>query len=173
MSSKPSSCHRHRQREFSTLGSELETLKIPIALKTYHPSLYSPIGELICPAYHELCNTAPVAVSGQCPNACNFNGDFVEGRYNYFLDFMVMIVVNIPSPATTMTMASISQMEFVNVKLATLTLTVPSHCAPSEPSILQQLEEVVVMPNYHRPFPGGARKLFNIFGSSYCDEVTK
>ncbi|XLS93730.1 hypothetical protein HN51_069738, partial [Arachis hypogaea] len=100
--------------------------KIPIALKTYHPSLYSPIGELICPAYHELCNTAPVAVSGQCPNACNFNGDFVEGRYNYFLDFMVMIVVNIPSPATTMTMASISQMEFVNVKLATLTLTVPS-----------------------------------------------
>lgn len=47
------------------------------------------------------------------------------------------------------------------------------HCAPSEPSILQQLEEVVVMPNYHRLFPGGARKLFNIFGSSYCDEAAK
>ncbi|XP_016202747.1 coiled-coil domain-containing protein SCD2-like isoform X1 [Arachis ipaensis] len=29
------------------------------------------------------------------------------------------------------------------------------------------------MPNYHRPFPGGARKLFNIFGSSYCDENAK
>jgi len=47
------------------------------------------------------------------------------------------------------------------------------HCAPSELSILQQLEEVVVMPNYHRLFPGGARKLFNIFGSSYCDEAAK
>lgn len=47
------------------------------------------------------------------------------------------------------------------------------HCAPSEPSILQQLEEVVVMPNYHRLFPGGARKLFNIFGSTYCDEAAK
>lgn len=47
------------------------------------------------------------------------------------------------------------------------------HCAPSESSILQQLEEVVVMPNYHRLFPGGARKLFNIFGSSYCDTVAK
>jgi hypothetical protein len=47
------------------------------------------------------------------------------------------------------------------------------HCAPSEPSILQQLEEVVVMPNYHRLFPGGARKLFNFFGSSYCDAAAK
>lgn len=47
------------------------------------------------------------------------------------------------------------------------------HCAPSEPSILQQLEEVVVMPNYHRLFPSGARKLFNIFGSTYCDEAAK
>jgi len=47
------------------------------------------------------------------------------------------------------------------------------HCAPREPSILQQLEEVVVMPNYNRLFPGGARKLFNIFGNSYCDEAAK
>lgn len=47
------------------------------------------------------------------------------------------------------------------------------HCAPSESSILQQLEEVVVTPNYHRLFPGGARKLFNIFGTSYCDEAAK
>lgn len=46
------------------------------------------------------------------------------------------------------------------------------HCAPSEPSILQQLEEVVVKPNYHRLYPG-ARKLFNIFGGSYCDAAAK
>lgn len=48
------------------------------------------------------------------------------------------------------------------------------HCAPSEPSILQQLEEAVVMPNYHRLFPvGGARIFFNIFGSTYCDDAAK
>lgn len=47
------------------------------------------------------------------------------------------------------------------------------HCAPSEPSILQQLEEVVVMPNYHRLFPGGARKIFNLFGNSRCDAAAK
>ncbi|KAJ1375731.1 Peptidase M8, leishmanolysin, partial [Sesbania bispinosa] len=36
-------------------------------------------GELICPAYHELCHTDPVSVSGQCPNSCscpsNCNGN--------------------------------------------------------------------------------------------------
>ncbi|KAJ0085565.1 hypothetical protein Patl1_09091 [Pistacia atlantica] len=48
------------------------------------------------------------------------------------------------------------------------------HCAPSEPSILQQLEEVVVTPNYHRLFPGGgAQKLFNLFVTSNCDEAAK
>ncbi|KAL8153971.1 hypothetical protein V2J09_011731 [Rumex salicifolius] len=47
------------------------------------------------------------------------------------------------------------------------------HCAPSEPSILQQLEEVVVMPNYHRLFPGGPRKLLSFFGNSYCDVAAK
>ncbi|KAF7851583.1 hypothetical protein BT93_L3580 [Corymbia citriodora subsp. variegata] len=49
------------------------------------------------------------------------------------------------------------------------------HCAPSEPSVLQQLEEVVVMPNYHRLFPGGARKLINnLFNKQYdCDAAAK
>lgn len=49
------------------------------------------------------------------------------------------------------------------------------HCAPSEPSVLQQLEEVVVMPNYHRLFPGGARKLINnLFNKQYdCDSAAK
>ncbi|KAK4859689.1 hypothetical protein QYF36_010029 [Acer negundo] len=42
-------------------------------------------------------------------------------------------------------------------------------CAPS---ILQQLEEVVVKPNYHRLYPS-ARKLFDIFGGSYCDGAAK
>ena len=45
------------------------------------------IGELICPAYHELCNTGMVVDSGRCPGACNFNGDCVDGRCHCFLGF--------------------------------------------------------------------------------------
>lgn len=47
------------------------------------------------------------------------------------------------------------------------------HCAPSELSILQQLEEVVVMPNYHRLFPGGPRKFLNYFRGKDCDGAAK
>lgn len=45
------------------------------------------VGELICPAYHELCSTNLLPVSGQCPNSCNFNGDCVDGRCHCFLGF--------------------------------------------------------------------------------------
>jgi len=55
--------------------------------KTIYSLLHFSIGELICPAYHELCNTDPVAVSGQCPNSCNFNGDCVDGKCQCFLGF--------------------------------------------------------------------------------------
>ncbi|GLT73830.1 hypothetical protein SLA2020_456630 [Shorea laevis] len=44
-------------------------------------------GELICPAYHELCGTGPLPVSGQCPNSCNFNGDCIEGKCHCLLGF--------------------------------------------------------------------------------------
>lgn len=47
------------------------------------------------------------------------------------------------------------------------------HCAPSESSILQQLEEVVVMPNYNRLYPTGARKILNIFRGRNCDKAAK
>lgn len=46
------------------------------------------------------------------------------------------------------------------------------HCAPSEPSILQQLEAAVVVPNYNRLMPGG-RSLFSIFDNSYCSTAAK
>lgn len=49
--------------------------------------LLQTLGELICPAYHELCDVDPEPVSGQCPNACNFNGDCINGRCNCFLGF--------------------------------------------------------------------------------------
>ncbi|KAF5942914.1 hypothetical protein HYC85_020556 [Camellia sinensis] len=48
------------------------------------------------------------------------------------------------------------------------------HCAPSESSILQQLEVVVVMPNYNRLFPiGTSWRRFPFFKSSYCDAAAK
>ncbi|KAL5987126.1 hypothetical protein ACLOJK_041122 [Asimina triloba] len=46
------------------------------------------------------------------------------------------------------------------------------HCAPSEPSILQQLEAAVVMPNYNRLIPG-SRTLFSILDSGYCAAAAK
>ncbi|KAF7817552.1 Leishmanolysin-like peptidase [Senna tora] len=184
-------------------------------------------GELICPAYHELCSTDTVISKRELAYAT--------------LHF------NDPAPAIAMVMVGASPMGFANVKMVILALTARlflqssnyywisylsltyyaavcdeqcslhggvcdngvcefccsdyagytcqnssmllsnlsvcknvlgsdvsgQHCAPSEPSILQQLEEAVVMPNYHRLFPGGARKLFNIFGSTYCNEAAK
>ncbi|KAI8015100.1 Leishmanolysin-like peptidase [Camellia lanceoleosa] len=48
------------------------------------------------------------------------------------------------------------------------------HCAPSESSILQQLEEVVVMPNYNRLFPIGVSWIvFSRVKNSYCDATAK
>ncbi|KAJ7558534.1 hypothetical protein O6H91_04G044600 [Diphasiastrum complanatum] len=46
------------------------------------------------------------------------------------------------------------------------------HCAPSEASVLQQLEAAVVMPNYNRLIPSG-RSLFHIFDNGYCQAAAK
>ncbi|GLJ40295.1 hypothetical protein SUGI_0828070 [Cryptomeria japonica] len=46
------------------------------------------------------------------------------------------------------------------------------HCAPSEPSILQQLEAAVVMPNYNRLIPS-SRILFGILDNGYCAAAAK
>ncbi|KAK4276611.1 hypothetical protein QN277_014740 [Acacia crassicarpa] len=185
-------------------------------------------GELICPAYHELCTTNPVEVPVQCPSSCNFNGDCIDGRCHCFLgfhghdcsrrscprncngkgkclsngiceckdgytgidcstavcddqcslhggvcdngvcEFRCSDYAGYTCQNSSMLLSSLSVCKNVLGKDVS-----GQHCAPSEPSILQQLEEVVVMPNYHRLFPGGARKLFNIFGSTYCDEAAK
>lgn len=44
-------------------------------------------GELICPAYHELCSVDPILKSGQCPKSCNSNGDCVDGKCHCFIGF--------------------------------------------------------------------------------------
>ncbi|KAF5739403.1 hypothetical protein HS088_TW12G00608 [Tripterygium wilfordii] len=185
-------------------------------------------GELICPAYHELCRTSPVSVSG-CPNSCNFYGDCVNGRCHCFLGFhghdcskrscpgncnrhgkclpSGICECNSGHAGVDCSTAVCDEQcslhggvcdngvcefrcsDYAGYTCQNSSMLISSlsicknvlerdisgqHCAPSEPSILQQLEEVVVMPNYHRLFPGGAQKLFNILGGSkYCDTAAK
>ena len=45
------------------------------------------LGELLCPAYHELCSKDSVSVPGKCPNTCSFNGDCVDGKCFCFLGY--------------------------------------------------------------------------------------
>ncbi|PQQ13587.1 leishmanolysin [Prunus yedoensis var. nudiflora] len=172
-------------------------------------------GELLCPAYHELCSTSLVPATGQCPKSCHFNGDCVEGRTcpsncsgrgnclsnglcecrngytgidcstavcdeqcslhggvcdDGVCEFRCSDYAGYSCQNSTMLQSSLKVCKDV---LENVNSGAGQHCAPSEPSILQQLEDVVVMPNYHRLFPGGARKLFSIFGTSYCDMTAK
>ncbi|KAA8537669.1 hypothetical protein F0562_027341 [Nyssa sinensis] len=205
-------------------------------------------GELICPAYHELCSTDAVPVSGQCPNSCNFNGDCVDGRCHCFLGFHGYDCTKRSCPSNcnghgkclqnglcecengytgidcstaclglTQRLSNIDKQrqacpsvcdeqcslhggvcdngvcEFRCSDYAGYTCQNSSklvsslsvckdvlksdesgqHCAPSESSILQQLEEVVVIPNYQRLYPNGARKLFSLLSGNYCDAAAK
>ncbi|KAB5568973.1 hypothetical protein DKX38_002766 [Salix brachista] len=185
-------------------------------------------GELICPAYQELCSTVSVPVPGQCPSSCNFNGDCVDGRCHCFIGFHGHDCSKRSCPgncngqgkcvsngicrcengytgidcstavcdeqcslhggvcdngvcefrcsdyAGYTCQNSSTLLSSLSVCKNVLESDISGqHCAPSESSTLQQVEEVVVIPNYHRLFPGGARKLFNIFGCGYCDAAAK
>lgn len=185
-------------------------------------------GELICPAYHELCHVNPVSVSDQCPSSCNFNGDCIDGKCHCFLGFEGRDCSKRSCPGncskhgkclrngvcecengytgidcstaicdeqcslhggvcdngvcefrcsdyagytcqnSSMLLPSLSVCQDVLRKDA-----LGQHCAPSELSILQQLEEVVVMPNYHRLFPAGPRKILNLIRGRDCDGASK
>ena len=46
------------------------------------------------------------------------------------------------------------------------------HCAPSEPSILQQLEAAVVVPNFNRLLPD-ARSLWRFLDNGNCAKTAK
>lgn len=185
-------------------------------------------GELVCPAYHELCSVYPIPVSGQCPNSCHFNGDCVHGRCHCFLGFrgpdcgkrscprncsghgkcLMNGVCECDNGHTGIDCSTAvcdeqcslhggvcdnGVCEFRCSDYAGYTCrnssTISSsllickdvlgkdasvqHCAPGEQSILQQLEEVVVKPNYHRLFPGGPRKIFNYFRGGDCDGAAR
>ncbi|KAK4429151.1 Leishmanolysin-like peptidase [Sesamum alatum] len=185
-------------------------------------------GELICPAYHELCNVDLVPVSGQCPNSCYFNGDCIDGRCHCFLGFEGHDCSQLSCPdncnghgeclkdgvcdcETGYTGIDCSTVvcdeqcslhggvcdngvcefrcsDYAGYTCQNSSTLLPSlsvckdvlekdisgqHFAPSELSILQQLEEVVVMPNYHRLFPGGPRKFLNYIRGRDCDGAAK
>ncbi|KAL9996310.1 putative leishmanolysin [Helianthus debilis subsp. tardiflorus] len=178
-------------------------------------------GELICPAYHELCSADPISKSGQCPNSCNSNGDCVDGKCHCFIGFdgqdcskrscpsncsgngkclkngvcecangntgidcstvfMVECVITVCVNSGAADYAGYTCRNTSNL-LDSLSICKDvlandgdgQHCAPSESSILQQLEEVVVMPNYNRLYPTGARKILNIFRGRNCDKAAK
>ncbi|KAL8167894.1 hypothetical protein V2J09_009393 [Rumex salicifolius] len=186
-------------------------------------------GELVCPAYHELCNAPPMRpIPGHCPNSCSFNGDCVNGKCfcslgfkgrdcsirscpsncsgngkclgnglcncdngftgidcstavcdeqcslhggvcnNGICEFRCSDYAGYTCQNSSRLLSSLSVCK--DVLQSDL---LGQHCAPTEPSILKQLEQVVVTPNYHRLFPGIARKLFNIFATSHCDSAAK
>lgn len=61
--------------------------RITHCIKSSEPLMLWFVGDLICPAYHELCSTAVVSVLGQCPYSCNFNGDCVDGKCRCLLGY--------------------------------------------------------------------------------------
>ncbi|XP_076940434.1 uncharacterized protein LOC143609606 [Bidens hawaiensis] len=185
-------------------------------------------GELICPAYHELCGVKPLLTSRHCPNSCSLNGDCVDGKCMCFLGFDGRDCSKRSCPsncnghgkclkngicacnngftgidcstAVCDEQCSLhggvcdngvcefrcsdyagytcrnSSLVLDNLSICKGVLTNEvdgQHCAPSESSILRQLEDVVVMPNYNRLYPSGARKIFNMFVSRNCDKAAK
>lgn len=220
-------CYQHR-----CVNNSLEVAvdgKWKVCPQAGGPIKYSGFnGELVCPAYHELCNVDPAPVSGQCPNACYFNGDCIDGRCQCFLGFEGHDCSQRSCPnncgghgdclrdglcncepgytGTDCSTATCDEQcslhggvcdngvcefrcsDYAGYTCQNSSTLLPSlsvckavlendmlgqHCAPSELSILQQLEEVVVMPNYHRLFPGGPRKFLNYIRGRDCDGAAK
>ncbi|KAF5194137.1 Tenascin-n [Thalictrum thalictroides] len=184
-------------------------------------------GELICPAYHELCTTIPAPISHHCPSSCNYNGDCIEGKCTCFFGFhghdcskrscpdncnghgkcLANGICECEKGRTGIDCSTAVCDEQCSLHggvcdngvcefrcsdyagytcqnssrlLSSLSIcsdvlardAIGQHCAPSEPSILQQLEAAVVMPNYNRLIPG-ARTLFSILDNGYCAAAAK
>ncbi|XP_018678800.2 uncharacterized protein LOC103986043 isoform X1 [Musa acuminata AAA Group] len=219
-------CYQHRCRN-NTLEVAVDGIwKVcpeaggPVQFRGFH-------GELICPAYQELCSSVPMSVTGQCPGSCSFNGDCIDGKCRCFLSFHGndcskrsctgncsrhgichpngICECQIGWTGVDCSTAICDEQcslhggvcdngvcEFrcsdyagyacqnSSSLLASLSICgdvlaqdlLGQHCAPSEPSILQQLEAAVVMPNYNRLVPGG-RTLFGILDNGYCAAAAK
>ncbi|KMZ61468.1 putative Surface protease GP63 [Zostera marina] len=184
-------------------------------------------GQLMCPAYHELCGTSPVQSHGYCSGSCNFNGDCIEGKCSCFLGFRGDDCSKRTCPGNCNGHGTCHHDGYCDCKsgftgidcstavcdeqcslhggvcdngicefrcsdyagytcqnssklLSNLSIcqdvlvedTVGQHCAPSEGSVLQQLEVAVVIPNYNRLMPGG-RTLLNILDNGFCASAAK
>ncbi|CAA7399469.1 unnamed protein product [Spirodela intermedia] len=169
-------------------------------------------GELICPAYHELCDTLPVTPPrGHCPNSsgcflgfyghdcsqracpgnCSGHGvcrpdgicECVHGRtgvdcstaicdeqcslHGGFCDdgvceFRCSDYAGYSCQTGSSLLSSLSACQEVLMGDAA-----GQYCAPSDPSILRQLEAAVVVPNYGQLLLVG-RSLFDFLELSYC-----
>ncbi|KAL4180479.1 hypothetical protein AMTRI_Chr13g92280 [Amborella trichopoda] len=186
-------------------------------------------GELICPAYHELCSIsdAPISINGQCPGSCRYNGDCIDGKCRCFLGFHGHDCSQRTCPgdcnghgkcnsngvcecedghtgidcSTAVCDEQCSLhggvcdngvcefrcSDYAGYTCQNTSTLFPSltvcgdvlardamgqHCAPSEPSILQQLEAAVVIPNYNRLIPNG-HTIFSILDNGYCASAAK
>eukprot|EP00249_Psilotum_nudum_P023922 c29028_g1_i1 orf=1787-4684(+) len=184
-------------------------------------------GELVCPAYHELCNDHSLPMPGQCLNACNWNGECVEGKCKCFLGLSGEDCSSRTCPSNCSGHGSCISMGICECNtgytgvdcstagcdeqcslhggvcdngicefrcsdyagyicqnssglLSSLSLcgdvlvkdVEGQHCAPSEASILQQLEAAVVVPNYNRLIPNG-RSLWGMLDNGYCAAAAK
>ncbi|CAN6448010.1 unnamed protein product [Victoria cruziana] len=184
-------------------------------------------GELICPAYHELCNSMPLPIPGHCPSSCSFNGDCIDGKCHCFLGFhghdcskricpnncgghgkcnpLGVCECNKGRTGIDCSTAVCDEQcslhggvcdngvcefrcsDYAGYTCQNSSTLLPSlsvcgdvlardatgqHCAPSESSILQQLEAAVVIPNYNRLIPGG-RTIFSILDDGYCAAAAK
>ncbi|XP_024524216.1 uncharacterized protein LOC112344166 isoform X1 [Selaginella moellendorffii] len=178
-------------------------------------------GELICPAYSELCDEVR-SMPGECLNGCNLNGECIQGKCSCFLgydgeDCGTRTCPDGCSSHGTCSSSGVCECEtgytgldcstascdeqcslhggvcdngvcefrcsdYAGYTCQNSSALIPSlslcgdvlsgdargqHCAPSEASILQQLEAAVVMPNYNRLIPNG-RSFLNMFDNGYC-----
>ncbi|KAK1317921.1 hypothetical protein QJS10_CPA05g01604 [Acorus calamus] len=121
-------------------------------------------GELICPAYHELCSTAPVSLYAICDEQCSLHGGVCD---NGVCEFRCSDYAGYTCQNSSTLLPILETCKVVLVGHA-----VGQHCAPSEPSTLQQLEVAVVKPNQDRLMPA-ALQLFSLFNRQYCSKAAK
>ncbi|KAI4998145.1 hypothetical protein ZWY2020_053487 [Hordeum vulgare] len=136
-------------------------------------------GDLICPAYHELCNTVPVQISGQCPKSCSFNGDCIAGTCHCFPGFHDHDCSRRSCPDKCSGHGickanGICECESGWTGIDCSTAVCDEQCSlhGGFVTMVNQLEAVVLVPNYNRLMPSG-RTFLNFFNNANCAAAAK